>query len=150
MSSLNSAPLLLLNLKPSRFLISAIGACHLLALISLYYCQLPSAWITVALAIGICASCAFNLDRYGNRHSRWFTQQIYQTADGNWTLCTATGTAYTARLLASYRHPACIILRFSGTGLAPRSVIILPDAANPEAIRRLRVYLQTMPSDEFT
>lgn len=150
MSSVNSAPLLILNLKPSRLLISAIGACHLLALISLYCCRLPSAWITVALGIGICASCTFNLSRYGNRHSRWFIRQIHQTTDGNWTLHTATGTAYTARLLASYRHPACMILRFSGTGLAPRSVIIPPDAADREAVRRLRVYLQTMPSDELT
>ncbi len=149
MSSLNSAPLLILNLKPSRFLILAIGVCHLLALISLYYCQPPSAWITVALAVGICTSCTFYLSRYGNRHSRWFIQQIYQTTEGNWILYTATGSAYTARLISSYRHPACVILRFSGTGLALRSVIILPDAVDPEALRRLRVYLQTRSSAEL-
>jgi hypothetical protein len=149
MSSLNSAPLLILNLKPSRLLILAIGVCHLLALISLYYCQLPSAWITVALAVGICTSCTFNLNRYGNRHSRWFIQQIYQTTEGNWILYTATGTAYAARLISSYRHSACVILCFSGTGLAPRSVIIPPDAADPGALRRLRVYLHTRPSAEL-
>jgi hypothetical protein len=106
--------------------------------------------MTVALGMGICASCAFNLSRYGNRHSRWFIQQIHQTADGNWTLRTATGTAYTVRLSTSYSHPGWVILRFSAPELATRSVIIPPDAADLDAVRRLRVYLQTTPTDELT
>jgi hypothetical protein len=150
MSSASSAPLLILNLKPSRLLVTAIGACHLLALFSLYYCQLPSAWLTGALAVAICASCAFYLSRYGNRYSRWFIQQILHTTDGNWTLRTANGTTYTVCLLASYRHPACIVLHFSGAGLAPRSAIILPDTVDIDTIRQLRVYLQTMSSGELT
>ena len=61
---------------------------------------------------------------------------------GAWMLLTRGGTLHKAQLLPStYIHPALVVLNFS-TGKNRRSVVILPDRMDAEALRRLRVRLR--------
>jgi hypothetical protein len=137
-------PPLILDLVPSRILVAGLLACHLLAAASLLVAALPLA-VTIALGLLLPASLFYNYARHVNSHSRWFIDRLYWSTERSWTLHTADGRERTARLLSSYIHPYLVILSFAPDKWVPRSVILLPDSTDPDAIRRLRVCLHTLP-----
>ena len=66
-------------------------------------------------------------------------------SDGEWTLFTAAGDELAAQLKASsYVHPWFVVLNFSISRFGRRSLILLPDAVDPELLRRLRVRLRLL------
>jgi hypothetical protein len=100
------------------------------------------------LAVAVLGSFALNLARYGNLRRSWFIEQVGHTADGRWLVRTADGREHSVRLLGSYIHPAVLILQFGLGRFTRRSVVVLPDSADAEEIRRLRVWLRTARRDE--
>jgi hypothetical protein len=135
------APPFAISLWPSRLLISGISLVHLLALGSLVASALP-VWVTVSLGVAVTVSWLISMVRYGNSSSPWFIDRVCHTAEGQWVLRTANGTEHAARLLQYYVHPAVVLLKFDRDRFVWRSVILLPDSAPQEEIRRLRVWLR--------
>ena len=132
---------LTLELVPSRRLVSLLITCHCLAWAGLIFSTLS---LTIRLMLGACigASLLFQYARYGNSRSRWFIDQIGCSYDGQWTLRTAAGTLKTVDLLSSYVHFSAVILTFTAGKFRIYPLVVLPDSADPNAIRRLRVWLQ--------
>ena len=106
-----------------------------------------STLIRLLLGTGIVISVLGNYACYGRPQSPWFIEQLQCSSDGEWSLRTAAGVIRSARLQSSYIHPHALILRFAISRFAVRSVVILPDSAATDAIRRLRVYLLTRPDE---
>jgi len=147
MSSTNSAPFLVLDLAPSRWLLLGLSFFHLLALGSLFVMSLP--WgVKLSLGVLISGSIWLNYNRYNNAQSRHFITRTYRTADGQWIIRHADGREYAADLIGSYVHPQLVILNFGLGRWSRRSVAVLPDSAPCEQIRRLRVCLQTERDDD--
>ncbi|MEZ5582724.1 MAG: protein YgfX [Candidatus Competibacteraceae bacterium] len=126
MSSTSSAPFLVLDLVPSRWLLIGLGCFHLLALASLFVISLPW-WIKLVLGVLIGGSGWLNYHRYGNATSRRFIARAQRTVDGHWRVGHADGREYAARLTGSYTHPQLVILNFAVGRWSRRSVVVLPD-----------------------
>ena len=147
MSSARSAPPISLELIPSRIFLIGAALSHLLAAASLFAVDLPVG-VMAALALLIAASLIFVYACYGHARSPWFIARATWSSDGQWTLRGADGREQSARLQGYYLHPQLVILNFSLGRFRRRSLVLLPDASDPEAIRRLRVRLLTTRQDE--
>ena len=132
---------LTLELVPSRRLVTLLITSHCLAGASLIFSNLS---LAIRLLLGACigASLLFQHARYGNSRSRWFIDRISCSRDGQWTLRTAVGTLKTVDLLSSYVHFCAVILTFKAGKSSIYPLVILPDSADLNSIRRLRVWLQ--------
>ena len=65
------------------------------------------------------------------------------TSAGRWLLHRGDGTTREARLLPGcHVHPLLTVLRFSGRFATATSVVLFPDSADGETLRRLRVQLK--------
>ena len=135
---------LTLDLVPSRLLVAILINCHCLTLAGLIFSSLSLA-IRLPLSALIGVSLLFNYVRYGNSRSRWFINRISCSADGQWTLRTATGTVKTVGLASSYVHSHVVILTLATGKFSRYPLVILPDSADPNTVRRLRVCLQHLP-----
>ena len=147
MLSTKSEAALTLSLNPSRLFLSGLGACHLLALISVAVCDLAVA-VSVVLVAAILVSLIWNGLRYGHSRSRWFIRRVVWSADGQWMLSNGVGEERAVQLLGGYVHPQLLILRFAWNRFGRRAVVVPPDAADSEAIRRFRVRLRVLKQDE--
>lgn len=147
MSSARSPAPLGLSLAPSRILLWCSLAAHALALAAVLICDLLPA-VVVLLAALIGASLAWNYFCHGSARSRWFIEHVRRAGDGGWSLTMADGTERPARLVSSYAHPQLLILNFALGPLTLRSVVVPPDAADGQAIRRLRVALRMLSEQE--
>lgn len=140
------APPLILDLVPSRLLLILLLGGHGLALASLFAARLAIA-VRLLLGAAIVISALIYSACHGRRQSPWFIDQLRCSGKGEWSLRTAAGVTRSARLQSAYIHPWALALRFATGRLTARSVIILPDSAPADAVRRLRVYLQTLPDE---
>lgn len=147
MSSPKSAAPLTLDLRPSRRLLLILTAVHGLAGVALWLCALPLA-VKIPLSLLLGGSLLSVYPRYAHRRSRFFIARIRQAADGQWFLGYGDGGERPARLAGGYVHPQLLILNFATGRLARRAVVILPDAADAEAVRRLRVRLLARRAEE--
>ena len=95
----------------------------------------------IALALGRFAW------QYGDRRARRFIARI-ELLDGVWRLETGDGSLYRAGLTDGYAHPGIVILNFRLESGGRRSLALLPDAADAEALRRLRVWLRTRRDED--
>lgn len=145
-SSVRFAVLLSLELVPSRIFGFGSIVCHVLALASITVSALPVP-ITALSAVLIIGSWVWISLRYGSSRSPWFVRKLRRTEDGQWLLGMGDGSEQAARLVSSYVHPSLTVLHFATGRLACRSVVVLADSADPEAIRRLRVHLVTLAED---
>ena len=127
-------PALKLDLVPSRIILASLFAGHLLALIAVGLLVLPLA-CRFGLAGLIVVSLIHACRRSHSVYNHGFIGEI-RCSDGGWLLCTASGEARPARLLASYVHPWLVILRFNSD-----TVVIAPDSTEPAQLRRLRMRL---------
>jgi hypothetical protein len=147
MSSARFATPLTVELKPSRLLTIAGASGHLLALACLAACQLPFG-ISVTLGALIAASFGYVASWHLGLCKTCFIDQVRWLTDGQWQLRTADGRIHSTSLLSSYTHPSVVVLQFALGRLTCRSIVMLSDSANVEAIRRLRVGLRTRRSGE--
>lgn len=121
------------------------GGVHILSAIAVIVCSLPL-WAKA----GFIASIALALIRfgfqYGYRDGHSFITCL-ELLDGRWRLETGDGVAYRAELRGGYAHPAIVILNFRLENGQRRSLTLLPDSADPDSLRRLRVWLRTQPQE---
>ena len=127
--------------RPSRILLSGGGGAHVLSGVAVVVCNLPL-WIKVGLIAGIALALIGFGWRYGYRRGGGFIARI-ELLDGRWRLETGSGATYPADLIGGYAHPAIVILNFRLENGRRRSLTLLPDSADPDALRRLRVWLRT-------
>jgi len=132
--------------RPSRILLVIGGGVHILAGVAVVVCSLPL-WIKVGLMAGIALVLIRFGWQYGYRRGDGFIART-ERLDGVWRLETGGGSVHRARLTGGYAHPLIVILNFRLESGGRRSLALLPDAADAEALRRLRVWLRTRQGED--
>jgi hypothetical protein len=135
-----------LEIFPSRFLLSTSHAAHLLGLCAIALISVPDV-AKVLLLLGLFLSWIWIQARYGVAEGRWFIRRIEWSGSGHWSLYSGAGAIATVDLMGGFIHPRILILNFRIAHASKRSIVILHDAGDPEAIRRLRQRL--LSSDHF-
>ncbi|MCL4316389.1 MAG: hypothetical protein M1527_06075 [Gammaproteobacteria bacterium] len=132
-----------LELNPSRTLAALLVLAHggALALLVL----LPLAWWARVLLIGaLLCSLWLTLNRHALRRGESAITRLVWENDDTWLLMRADGKEQRVQLKpGSYVSPRLVILNFDA-GWWPLSVVLLPDAADTESLRKLRVRLQML------
>ena len=130
--------------RPSRRLALFICTSHLGALAMLAWLQtqvgsVPFTW----LAVLVLFSWHRNWKNLVSLTGASALIRVELNPQGEWTLFDRSGCAVPARLLgSSYVSPRLMVLNFSLGGLRRRVTILLPDSADPDRLRRLRVRLR--------
>lgn len=132
--------------RPSWLLLVSSGGAHVLAGVAVVASSLPL-WVKAGFIAGITLALARFVWQYGYRRGRGFIARI-ERLDGVWRLETGDGNAHRARLTGGYAHPVIVILNFRLESSGRRSLALLPDAADAEALRRLRVWLRTRQGED--
>lgn len=127
--------------RPSRILLVSGGGAHVLSGIAVVMCSLPL-WVKAGLIAGIVLALVRFGWRYAYPGGKGFTARI-ELLGGRWRLETGAGATHRASLIGGYAHPLIVILNFRLENGRRRSLALLPDAADAEALRRLRVWLRT-------
>jgi hypothetical protein len=143
---MRSLPSLTLEPRPSRILLLSGGSAHILAGVAVVVSSLPL-WIKAGLIAGITLALIWFGWQYGYRRGRGFIARL-ELLDGRWRLETGNGTIHRAGLIGGYAHPGIVILNFRLETGGRRSLALLPDAAEAEALRRLRVWLRTRRDED--
>ena len=132
-------------LHPSPMLLAGGSGLHLLSGSAVAACNLPLGIKAMFLA-GI-ASVLLQFGRqYACSGRKRFISHI-ELLDGGWRLTTGDGATHRASLIGGYAHPDIIILNFRRENGRRWSLTLLPDSADPDALRRLRVWLRTRRDD---
>jgi len=131
--------------RPSRFLLIGGGIGHLLAGAAVVVSSVPL-WVKAGFVAGIVLSLAWVGYRYGYRYGHGFVALV-ELFEGRWRLETGRGATCRAELISGYAHPVIVILDFRLESGRRRSLTLLPDSADPDALRRLRVWLRTQRDD---
>ncbi len=135
-----------LRLAPKRsttlliFVLAAhIGAVGMVALLPLEF----GLQLLILLAVTVSLIQAFRTHLFCSSSAA--IRSVEWSCDGEWRLFTATGDELAAQLKASsYLQPWLVVLNFSTSRFGRRSLILLPDAIDPELLRRLRVRLRLL------
>ena len=135
-----------IQLHRSQILLISGSAVHVLSGIAVVVCSLPL-WIKVGLIAGIVLSLAWFGYCYGYPQGRRFIARI-ELLDGRWRLETGDGGVQRGQLIGGYAHLLIVILNFQLDDGGRRSLTLLPDSADPDDLRRLRVWLRTQRSDD--
>jgi len=135
-----------IQLRRSRILLISGSAVHVLSGIAAIVSSLPW-WVKAGFIAGIVLSQAWFGYCYGYPQGRRFIACI-ELLDGRWRLKTGDGATHHARLIGGYAHPLIVILNFRLENDRRRSLTLLPDSADPDDLRRLRVWLRTQRSDD--
>ncbi|MFZ1324758.1 MAG: protein YgfX [Candidatus Contendobacter sp.] len=131
--------------RPSRFLLIISHSLYLLAGLAV---------VLSGVSPGVKAGClillglSFYLFRIGDSvdHDRHCVTRI-EWIDGRWRLETADGARVSASLVSAYTHPLLVILNFRLEKGRLRSLTLLPDSADAESLRQLRVWLRVRRLD---
>lgn len=132
---------LLIEPCPSRILLVSGAGAHTLASVSVAISSLPL-WIKAGWIVAIVLALMRFGWQYGYRRGRGFIARI-ERLDGVWRLETGDRTLHRAGLTGGYAHPGIVILNFRLENSRWRSLVLLPDATDADALRRLRVWLRT-------
>lgn len=135
------SPSLIVELRPSRRLLISGGLSHLLAGVAVVLAGIPW-WIKGGAMMGIGLSLAWFGWCYGYERGRGFITRM-ELLDGRWRVETGAGKVQRGHVTGGYAHPQLIILNFRLEPGGRRTVTFLPDSADPDALRRLRVWLRT-------
>jgi len=128
------------DLRPSRYLLITGGIVHLWAMIAVLIAAIPL-WLKVSVSIGL----GVVLIRFWVSNGQYRRQaSIVRIAwiDGRWHLETSSGALLAAELIDGYSHPSIVILNFRLETKQRRSLTLLPDSADTDSLRRLRVLLR--------
>lgn len=139
-------PALILEPRPSRCLLIAGGGGHALAVIALMVSTAPT-WVKIGLLAGIALSLAGFWFQYGDQRERGFITRI-ELLDERWRIETGDGATHHAMLTSGYAHPGIVILNFRLDNGGRKALTLLPDAADANGLRRLRVWLRTRTEDD--
>ncbi|MDG4594113.1 MAG: hypothetical protein P9F75_00200 [Candidatus Contendobacter sp.] len=137
---------LIIEPRPSRLLLACGGGAHLLAGVAVLVGSVPP-WIKAGFIVGIALALVRFVWQYGHRRGRGFIARL-ELLDGAWRLRTGDGTPHRAHLTGGYAHPGIVILNFRLESSGRRSLVLLPDAADSEALRRLRVWLRVRRDED--
>ena len=125
-----------IELKPSRRLGLLLAGMLLLALAALYLAALPGG-LQVALVLLITGFSAWRWRRISTM------ERLRIAADGRLQCLDEAGEWRAAEVLGdSFVSTALIVLRYRIEGRPARSLILLPDSAAADDLRRLRVSLR--------
>jgi len=141
-----AASLPCIQLRRSRILLISGSAVHVLSGIAVIVSSVPW-WVKAGFIAGIVLSLAWFGDCYSYPQGRRFIARI-ELLDGRWRLETGEGGMHRGQLIGGYAHLLTVILNFQLTDGGRRSLTLLPDAADPDDLRRLRVWLRTQRSDD--
>lgn len=130
------SPTIRLELTPSRWLYRGLGTASLLALASLGPLSLPLV-CKMFLAMLVIFMTGWHYVRYLDTRSRWFIRCLECDAEGNWCLVTLAGRM-PVHLVAGFMHPVLVVLVFALEQGGRRVVVLPPDAAPADPLRRLR------------
>lgn len=133
-------------LRRSRILLISGSAVHVLSGIAVVVCNLPL-WVKAGLVAGIVLSLAWFGYCHGYSQGRRFIIHV-EWLDGRWRLETGAGGVHYGQLIGGYAHPLIVIVNFQLEGGGRRSLTLLPDAADPDDLRRMRVWLRTQRYDD--
>ena len=139
---------MILEPRPSQFLLIGGGIGYLLSGTAVVV-SVVLFWVKAGFIAGIMLALIGFGWRYGYRRGRGFVARI-ELLDGRWRLETGDGATHRARLIGSYAHPAIVILDFRLESGRRRPLTLLPDSADPDALRRLRVWLRTSRDAEVS
>jgi toxin CptA len=128
------------QLRPSRTLAAALAVGHLLALIAAVTSLPSAAAALVVLGLGL---SLFHHLRLAMHRSALAVAGLDLAADGRFAVANPAG-AWVAAELRHSAVPAAWLAVLAARDNAGRSrtAVILPDAVDPEAFRRLRVWLR--------
>jgi len=122
------------------------GAGHILAIVAVVVSSIPW-WAKVAFIAGAAFSLARFGYRYGASRGRGFIARV-EKMDERWRLESGDGVVHWARLTSGYAHPLIIILNFRLESGRQRSLTLLPDSADSDVLRRMRVWLRTQSDQD--
>ena len=133
-----SVPALQIRLRPSHKLLAFILVTHGGALLLLFFTPVDL-WLHLLLAAAVLSSLYYNWHQH---HPGY--QALYWDSDDQWWLTGQNGDELVAELLPlAYVHPLILVLRFQVQGRA-RSLVLLPDSADGDLLRQLRVRLKQL------
>ena len=138
-------PVLRVDVRPSRLLLIGSSSGHVLAGVAVVVAGIPL-WLKIGWIVGIAVALVGFLRRYGDREGPGFIAGI-ELLDGRWRLETGDGRIHRGQLTGGYAHPQLLILNFRLESGRRRALMLLPDAADPDALRELRVWLRTQRDD---
>ena len=122
--------------KPSRLLGLLLLTMTALSLASIYLAGIPA---VIQLLMGL---AVIGLSIWGGRRAR-FAEALRMTADGMLLCQDEQGEWREVEVLGdSLVSPALIVLRYRFETQRVRTQVLLPDSANAEDLRRLRVLLR--------
>lgn len=136
-----------LRLGPSSRLVAVLAGLHAGALACGFASDLPAA-MKGAVALLILVSAWRSLMIHGLRRGAHSVVLLVWDRYGQWRLVRRDGRTLDARLEhGGFSHPLLLVLVFRVDGGGSAVLTILPDAANNEALRRLRVRLRCAPRE---
>jgi hypothetical protein len=136
-SSSSPAPLAI-ELRSSRALALWLVAVGALAALALLVSGAP-----IALKLALLAALGLYLTALLRRQRRPRCRGLRWDGE-RWRLIGADGRSAVLRLRRAVVWPLLLVLEFRGAGHT-EFVLLLPDSAEPEQLRRLRVYLRHLP-----
>ena len=141
MSSSKFATPLRFELRPSWIAASILMVVHASAIASVFILPV-SILVKLIIVVLVLLSLWRNLNQVLLKQRAAIRQFIWG-ADDDWTLIAGDGQKKIAKILpSSYVQPWMTVLNFDvGHRFRPYSVVLLPDAIDPEMFRRLRVRL---------
>ena len=132
-----------LNLKPSRALAAYTILGHLVAIAALFYPMSIPVSARLVIAVAVLISLVYH----------WRTREPVTALrapikDDLWLLQTRDGNDVYARLTGEYTVTTLLmVIRFKCLDRRKLTVVILPDSAAQDEIRRMRVYLRQFKSE---
>jgi len=139
-----TVPPLYLSPEHSVILFAFILGSHLAAMGVMFLLPLEL-WLQLLILSAIAASLIQAICNHVLRSNSTAIKSAEWNSEGEWTLLTANGNEVAVQLQAtSYVQPWFIVLNFSISRFRRRSLILLPDAVDPDLLRRLRVRLKLL------
>lgn len=117
------------------------GVGHLLAGVAVIVSNILW-WVKAGLIAGIAVSLVWLVYCYGYPRGRRFIARL-EWLDERWQLATGDGRRYSGQLISGYAHPLIVIVNFRLENGQRRSLTLLPDSADADELRRMRVWLRT-------
>ena len=141
-----------LHIAPATSLRLGLFLCgtHLGALILIPFLPIEP-MLQLAMGLLVSINLAHALRTHALRTNSYAIRSAEWDAEGEWILFMASGEKVSAQLKgSSYVQPWLVVLNFSIGRFLSRSLILLPDAVDPELLRRLRVRLRLEASKRLT
>lgn len=136
-----------LELRPSRLLALWALITHAGALVCLWLAE-PPLWAEVALGALILAGYLDLCTRHVLRTRPGAVVALIHPDRGPWRVVTRDGTVLAADIRGdTWVHPWLILLSFERRPKGTMTVLLPPDGADPNELRRLRVLLRTRGAD---